>query len=168
MCAQTNWFDWRHPQSTASFLFISLAERPRKERERPERNNNNNNRQLNKRESDIVVGLIAFFVLSILFFVIGKLAYLINPWLLSVPLGVYAILLYYIIDEYDWSFYSLSSYFSYMFVYFLLAGMNKLLGQKRLSRISFSGIHFRNPLYVSSLVFPVIQFLHPTVGNLHW
>ncbi|XP_070193331.1 cysteine-rich with EGF-like domain protein 2 isoform X2 [Littorina saxatilis] len=57
--------------------------------------------QLSRRETDLLISMMAFTGITVIFLVISKLCYLINPFLLSVPVAGYSALVYYLINQYE-------------------------------------------------------------------
>ena len=85
-----------HYFSDVRFPFPSLSEETKsKEKKRKDQ------MQFSPRATDLMMAIPAFMGISIVFFVICKISYVVNPYLLSVPVAVYAAILYYLISQYE-------------------------------------------------------------------
>lgn len=82
--------------SDARFPFPSLSEKTKTEEKKQK-----DEMQFSPRATELMMAIPAFMGLSLIFFVISKLFYVINPYLLSVPVVVFSAIVYYLISQYE-------------------------------------------------------------------
>ena len=87
---------WEQHYSDVRFPFPSLSEETKsKEKKRKDQ------MQLSPRATDLMMAIPAFMGVSVVFFIICKISYVLNPYLLSVPVAVYSAIVYYLISQYE-------------------------------------------------------------------